>query len=565
METTQKFTQDSNDLPDPVSFIDYFYKWERQKPDQVYLRQPVGNQYIDYTWAEVGRQARAMATYLHTLGLPPKSHIGLLSKNCAHWIIADIAILISGYISVPFYPTLTSEQIRTNLEHSGCRVLFAGKLDHWEAIRAGIPSDVHLIGFPESQPDTNLQSWKEILAAYPPMTESPPTKLDDLFTIIYTSGTTGTPKGVMVNYWAAVRVAETMREQTFQTLPDARFFSYLPLCHVAERCLVEAIGMITGGTVYFAESLATFAQNLAFARPTHFMGVPRIWAKFQEGILAKLPESRLTTLLRIPLVSRLVKRRIRQQLGLNDAVLILTGAAPTPLALIAWFRRLGICLQENYGMTENLGVVSMMPMDRIKDGTVGKVNAGMDVRIDPKTGEILTRADWNMRGYYRNPELTAQTLTADNWLRTGDMGELDADGYLRVIGRIDDRYKSVKGEFILPARLEFGFSNHPYVDQVCVAGVQLPQPVALLVLSEMGQKVLPSVIEQSLFETLTEVNKDLLPYECIRKVILVKEAWTVANGLLTPTLKIRRKAIEALYNPFLADWYVQTEVVIWEG
>ncbi|GAB3953490.1 AMP-binding protein [Spirosoma harenae] len=549
---------------DIVPFIDYFYKWEREKANQIYLRQPVGDTYIDYTWAEVGQQARRMATYLQSLGLPSGSHIGLISKNCPQWIIADIAILMSGYISVPFYPTLTADQLEELLDHSQCTVLFIGKVDNWNTMKTGVPDSIVSIAFPDYQTDPALRSWDEIMANFSPMAESPKADLDELFTIIYTSGTTGTPKGVMIDYRSAARLAINVRPMTFQELPNARFFSYLPLCHVAERTIVEAMGMITGGTVYFAESLETFAKNLAAARPTHFLAVPRIWTKFQQGVLAKLPEQRLNLLLRIPLVSNLIKRRIRQSLGLNDAVLILTGAAPTPTSLIRWFRRLGIRIQENYGMTENLASVCMMPADQIKDGTVGRINPGMSVRIDPITGEILTKSDWIMRGYYRNPELTAETLIADGWLRTGDVGELDSEGYLRITGRLKDVYKSSKGEFIAPAMLEAGFSDNPFIEQICITGHELPQPIALIVLSETGQKAAQKDVEKSLIDTINTVNDRVHPYERIRKIIIVREAWTVENNLITPTLKIKRNEIEARFKPLMTSWYELAKIIVWE-
>ena len=546
-----------------VPFIDYFYKWEREKADQVYLRQPVGDTYVDYTWAEVGQQARRMATYLHSLGLPPRSHIGLISRNCPHWLIADIAILISGHVSVPFYPTLTPDQLHTVLYHSQCAVLFVGKVDNWNRLKATVPATVVSIAFPEYQSDVTLLPWHAITAAHSPMVESPQACLDDVFTIVYTSGTTGTPKGVMVDYRAATKLARAARPITFLELANARFFSYLPLCHVAERSFVEAIGLITGGTIYFAESLATFTKNLAAARPTHFLAVPRIWTKFQEGVLASISERRLTLLLRIPVISGILKRRIRQKLGLNDAVLILTGAAPTPVSLIRWFRRLDIRIRESYGMTENLAYVSMMPVDQIKDGTVGRVNPGMSVRIDPATGEVLTKSGWLMRGYYRNPALTTETLMSDNWLRTGDMGELDSDGFLRITGRINEVYKSLKGEFIAPVRLELGFCDNLFIDQICVTGRQLSQPIALIVLSEVARETKQAEVIKSLSATLNAVNDQLHPYERIKKIIILVEPWTVENNLMTSTLKIKRNEIESRFNPFMASWYERTEPVVW--
>lgn len=551
---------------------DLFLKWEETKPQATYLRQPVGDTFIDYTWGEVGQQARRMATYLQSLGLPPGSNIGLVSKNCAHWIIADLAILFSGHVSVPFYPTLTADQLRQVMVHSECPVLFAGKLDDWANMKAGVPDGVTLIGFPaygaagpaaESSDRPDLVAWETIMADYEPIQDVFHPKPDDLFTIIYTSGTTGNPKGVMIDYKAVAQAVADTREQMLHDTPNARFFSYLPLCHIAERNIVEAVSLATGGTVYFAESLDTFAKNLAAAKPTHFLAVPRIWTKFQLGILAKMPQKKLNSLLRIPVLSGIVKRKIRQGLGLNEAKLILTGAAPMPQSLIHWFRVLGIHIQEAYGMTENLGAVSLMPRHAMRDGTVGQLYPGMEVRVDDQTGEILTRSGWLMRGYFKEPALTASVLR-DGWLATGDVGTLDADGYLSVTGRVKEMYKTSKGEYIAPSQIEFGFADNAYIEQICVAGQQLPQPLALIVLSEMGRHADRIVVERSLEDTLTALNPKLHSYERVRKLVIVRDAWTVDNNLMTPTMKIKRNVIEARYDASLQPWYENDEVIIWE-
>ncbi|RAK03120.1 long-chain acyl-CoA synthetase [Larkinella arboricola] len=442
------------------TLLDYFYYWERQQPRKVYLRQPEGDRYRDYTWHEVGKQARVLATYLNSLGLPPKSNIGLLSKNCAHWIIADLAILLSGHVSVPFYPTLTAGQLRQVLDHSDCSVLFVGKLDNWPDMKAGVPPTVHCIAFPpqtgEATPP-DAAPWNDILEHYEPMTDNPEPHSEDLFTIIYTSGTTGNPKGVKMPYKAMISAIDATLPQMRIDVPNPRFFSYLPLCHVAERNLVEALSLITGGTVYFVESTTTFARNLAAARPTHFLGVPRIWIKFQQHILRIVPQKTLDWLLAIPLVSNLIKRSLRMTLGLNNARLILTSAAPTPVPLIEWFRRLGISIQEAYGLTENLGVVSVMPANAIKDGTVGLPYPGIQMRFDPVTGELLTRSDWTMRGYFREPDMTTTTLDIDGWLHTGDVGSLDKDGYLTITGRLKKSYQTTQADYAGPTEIETGF------------------------------------------------------------------------------------------------------------
>ncbi len=546
-----------------------FLKWEASQPQKIYLRQPQGDTLLDYTWHEVGQQARRLATYLTTLGLPPQSPVGLVSKNCAHWIIADLAILFAGHVSVPFYPTLTASQLRQVLEHSGCPVLLVGKLDpgQWLQMKPGIPTGTTLVGFPPYDPaqptDPDLVAWETIMASHEPLANVFLPTHADLFTIVYTSGTTGNPKGVMIDYKAVAEAVQQTSDLMKHNTPDARFFSYLPLCHIAERNIVEAVSLATGGTVYFAESLETFAMNLAQARPTHFLAVPRIWTKFQLGILAKMPQKKLDTLLRLPIIAGIVKKKIRQGLGLNDAVLIMTGAAPMPQSLIKWFRTLGIHIQEAYGMTENLGAVSVMPRHDIRDGSVGQLYPGMDVKIDPQTGEISTRSAWLMRGYFREQTLTDSVLQND-WLATGDVGTLTADGYLTITGRVKEIYKTTKGEYISPSQIEFGFADNAYIEQVCVAGQQLPQPLALLVLSEAGRRADRQAVERSLEDTLSALNPTLHAYERVRKLVVVGEAWTVENNLMTPTMKMKRNVIEARYEARLQPWYEHPQLIIWE-
>ncbi len=551
------------DLRADKVLLAYFYEWENSTPDKVYLKQPFGDIYEDTTWHEAGQQIRKMATFLKKLPLEKGSNIGLFSKNCAEWILADLAINMAGHVSVPFYPTLTAEQLNQVLVHSECKYLFVGKLDGWQDTKVGVPEEVQCISFPKYNPDPNHWQWNIILEQNEPFLENYLPGLEDLHTIIYTSGTTGNPKGVMMKNRATAEVLYHTKHISGAFLNETRFLSYLPLCHIAERNIVEALSIVTGGTIYFTESLETFTHNLQTAQPSHFLAVPRIWTKFQLGILEKLPEKKLNLLLKIPIVNKVIKQKIKQNLGLSKAKIILTGAAPMPASLIRWFMKLGIKIQDVYGMTENLGAVCMMPPDEFKENFVGKIHPGIEVKIDPETGEILTKSDWTMSGYYREPDMTAQTIDADGWLHTGDVGEVSHDGFLKITGRVKEMYKTSKGEYVAPAQIEFCFAENEMIDQVCVVGQNLPQPIALMVLSEIGLKKSKEELNALFEETLKTINPKLKSYERVKKIVIMSEPWSVVNNLLTPTLKIKRNLIEKKFGEQFEFWYSTPENILW--
>lgn len=545
------------------TILDYFYEQEVHNPDQVFLKQPFGDVYKDYTWAEVGKACRSIVTYFKSEKLPPKSNIGIVSKNCAEWIIADLAIMMAGHISVPFYPTLTGEQLKPVLEHSECKYLFVGKLDQWEQMKPSIDPSIICISFPVYNPDPSHVQWHQLLSMEPQSGEFRP-NLDDLFSIIYTSGTTGNPKGVMCNYRAMTEVIYKAGDRVFLDVPNARFFSYLPLSHIAERNIVEAACVANGGTIFFADSLETFAENLKSASPTHFLAVPRIWTKFQLGILSKIPQKKLNFFLVIPLIGPLLKKKIRAGLGLENAKVLLTGAAPMPISLLNWYKKMGLVIQEVYGMTENLGAVSLMPHDDVRDGTVGRLHPGVEVKIDPQTGEILTRSVWNMKGYFKEAAMTADTIDLEGWLHTGDVGVLDKDNFLTITGRVKEMYKTTKGEYVAPSQIEFGFAENEYIEQICVVGQNLPQPIALINLSEIGLKQQRNEIEKSLLATLHSLNPTLKSYEKVKKIVVLKESWSIANNKLTPSLKIKRNVIEKEYATWFDNWFHEPAELIWE-
>lgn len=548
------------------SLIEFFYEWEKKQPNKVFLRQPEGDHWKTYTWKEVGEQARRMAGALKALQLPQKSHIGLISKNCAHWIMSDLAIMMSGHISVPLFPTLTASQLTQVLTHSQTKVLFVGKLDDWRSIRDGIPQDLPVISFPPyassaKVEEDHLLQWNDLVKKHEPLMENFIPKLSDLLTICYTSGTTGTPKGVMLSNYAFSTVYEATK-QAARYDKETTYFSYLPLNHMAERIVVEMSAIVSGGKISFAESLETFVKNLQDTQPTHFLAVPRIWSKFQQGVLEKIPQKKLDTLLKIPILSGMIKRKIKKGLGLGNVRFVLTGAAPMPPSLFAWYHKLGLKLKEGYGMSENTAACTIMPDDNMKLGTVGKAQPGCEIKIDPETGEILMKAEWLMEGYYREPELTAQVFE-NGWLKTGDKGEIDKEGFLKITGRVKEIFKTSKGEYVSPFTLESGFGLNTLIDQTCVVGSNLPQPIALITLSPEGKKLGRPEIEAALTANLEEVNEKVFPYERIQKLVILAENWTTENGILTPTLKIKRNKIEEKYGVQFEKWFDAREKIIW--
>ena len=547
-----------------------FYKWEKELANKPFLRQPFGDRWEEYTWAEVGQMARKLATGLKSLGLRDKAHIGLVSKNCREWIIADIAITMAGMVSVPFFPTLTGKQINEVLKLGDVDALFIGKLDVWEDMKSGVPEDMPTIAFPQYPGHSKVErgeQWDDFINRFEPMQENVKPAMDDIWTIVFTSGTTGTPKGVVLDYArmdSTKMVVETANPLNISMTGENRFFSFLPLNHIAERIVVESTCLRYGGTMSFAESLATFAKNLQDVQPTIFFAVPRIWTKFQQGILAKMPQSKLDLMLKIPIVSGMVKKKIRTGLGLNEARAVLSGAAQLSEGLKQWFKKLGINITNGYGMTENSAMAtSLYPQDN-RPGSVGKAQPGATIRIDPDTEEIQMKAPYVMKGYYKDPQKTAEVLQ-DGWLSTGDQGRIDEDGFLFITGRVKDTFKTAKGEFIVPTPIEMELEQNSDVDQICIVGLGCPQPLAMIVPSEIGIAKPKKELEESLNNTLNHVNKTLESYQRVSTLVVVKEPWSVENGCLTPTLKVKRNVVNRQYQDHLEKWHEAKEQVIWEA
>jgi len=540
--------------------LERFYHWEKNTPHLPFLRQPIAGQWKGYSYQQAGDEIRRIAQALRSLDLPPQSNIAILSKNCAHWIMADLAIWMAGHISVPIYPTLSATGIHYILEHSEAKVIFIGKLDAYDKQRDAIAPDIYRISFPFYGPQDG-DNWNDLLQREP-LTENIYPVAEQVASIMYSSGTTGTPKGVELTFGAFDFTGKSLKKNFKLDKPE-RFFSYLPMSHIAERAYIEIGVLYSASSISFTESLEKFPDNLREVQPTLFGGVPRIFAKFQEGILAKMPQKKLDRLLSIPIVSMIVKNVIRKKLGFSNAHLIVGGAAPIPVLLLKWFASLGIEIREIYGMTENCGYSHGDHGAIVHIGTVGRPWPGIEAKISSE-GEILVKHPGLMRGYYKDAETTRSTFTADGFLKTGDKGVADAEGFLTITGRVKDQFKTDKAKFIAPAPIEMKFSSNKNIDSICIVGMGIPQPIALVVLSTTAAEKSKSVVAEELNSTLQAVNPTLEHYERIEKIIIMRESWTIENGFMTPSLKIKRNEIEKVYVAQYPEWYKLPEKIVWE-
>jgi len=532
--------------------IERFYHWEETTPDNIFLRQPKGDNWKEMTYAQAGREIRCIVTSMKAIGLKKGDHIGIFSKNCYHWILADLACHMGGYVSVPFYASLPGEQLKEVIKLGDLKGLFIGKLDKWtDEHIAAIPKSLKCVKFPHYSGNAEVtvgEDWEELVVNHPPQTENFIPDLDGLWTIKFTSGTTGTPKGVMhLHRTPAAIMVDELKENWMGlgTLSAMRTFSFLPLNHVGERVGIALPTIWQGGTMSFAESLETFVKNIQQTQPTIIFAVPRIWTNFYLGVLKTMPEKRLNFLMSIPGISSIIKKKIKTTLGLGSIEIAATGAAITPAFIKKFYKKLGIHLIEAYGMTEVCGSMTNSPMLDAPLDSVGKAIPGGSVRIDPDTKEVLMSSPYMMTGYYKAPEKTAEVLN-DGWLQSGDRGTLDEQGYLRIIGRVKDAFKTAKGSYVTPNPLEEVLAKNDFVEQVCVVGLGIPAEV-----------------EQSIVASIAALNETRAKFEHISTAVVQSDTWTMDNEFLTPTLKVKRFNLDKAFGEQYLDWHEQPQKVIW--
>ena len=558
-------------MAEPKLMLDFIYEHAATNPQRVFLTQPVGDgKVVDYTWGEVLDQASRMAAYLQSQGLGAGSHIAILSKNCAHFFITELAIWMAGGTTVAIFPTESADTVRYVLEHSDSKLLFVGKLDTWEEQKPGVPEGMPCIALPLAPP-TDLPKWDDLIAATEPLPENPSRGPDDLAILMYTSGSTGTPKGAMHSFGRISAAARGAAENIGHRMPAGvpwRILSYLPLAHVFERAVIECMSWARGDVhVYFAESLETFIADLQRAKPTFFVSVPRLWLKFQQGVFAKVPAKKLNLLLSIPILGGVIRKKVLSGLGLDEVVLAFSGSAPIPAELITWYRKLGLQLFEGYGMTEDFAYSHASTEEANAPGYVGVPFEGVEVRISDE-GEVLIKSLGQMMGYYKQPELDAEVFTSDGFFRTGDKGERLPNGLLKLTGRVKELFKTSKGKYVAPAPIENRLNEHPMVELSMVSGSGQTAPYAIVIPAEdlrgkLNDNAIKASIESEMEQLRKKVNADSASYEQLHMIVISREAWSIENGFLTPTMKIKRSNIEEAVSDKVDGWYHSGKTVIW--
>lgn len=547
-------------LPTPSDMI---LKWAKERPHEVYLKQIINRQFVEFTYSEVADKALRLVTALKELGAEPGDRIALISKNCAEWFICDLAMMLGDYVSVPIFPTAGADTIEYCITHSESKILIAGKLDDAAATQKVIDDlvDVKSIALPyDSAPHCQYQFTTLILQSEP-SSDRPQHDDDKLMSLVYTSGTSGLPKGAMLTYGAfSWSVQQLINHIGIQ--PNDRLFSYLPLAHITERVYIFGSSIMGGVPTAFPESLDTFIEDVKMQRPTLFISVPRLWTLFQQRIQDKLPQKRLNFLLKIPFVSGLIKKKLANGLGLDQARVLGCGSAPVSPALLAWYHSVGLNITEAWGMTESFAYSTLnYPFRADKIGSVGNAGPGIELKI-AADDEIMVRGKGLFSGYYKNDIATQEAFDKEGWLHTGDIGRLDAEGYLTIQGRKKDTFKTAKGKFVSPVPIENKLFEYSRVEMMCLIGLGLPAPI-LLVVPHNFPNFDRDRYERTTKRVIAKMNAELESHEQIKGVLMIKDPWSIDNGILTPTLKIKRHALEQKYHEVGQNW-PKDKLVVWE-
>ncbi len=515
--------------------------WAQERPDRIWLRDLHEGGQTNYTWQQAKDQVDAVAVALEKR-FGSGVNMALLSKNRAHWVLADLAIISSGNVSVPLFTTHTATTAEYILDFTDAQVLFLGETSNWDAVKPVLPPGLTVVTLPGIDCEEPHVTWDALLqegAGAKPAHQAQPS---DLCSLVFTSGTTGMPKGVIQTHESNM-IPVGRGSEAFALRDDPRFFSYLPLSHIAERQIVEYASLFGGGDIWFNESLETLTRDLPACKPNVFFGPPRVWEQLQQAVLGKIGgQEALDGLLEQDAAG--IGALILDGLGLTEVDYCLTAAAPTPPALIHWWDKLGLTLCEGFGQTEAMSLIVTRPEDR-RIGSIGKPISGVEVKISD-VGELLIRAEGCTPGYYQQPEKTAE-LWQDGWLHTGDKAYIDDDGFIFITGRVKDYFKTIQGKFVAPPPIEGLFAKNEHAEQQCLLGRGFSKTVMVTVLSEAAGALQPEAVEASVRDTIALVNAEVERHARVGAVIISKQLWTIENEILTPTLKIRRERVEAVF------------------
>ena len=584
--------------PTVPTLVQHFWHHVDVRPDRAAMHAYHDGVWSTITWAEFGDAVRQVAAYLVFEGLAPGSHAAIWSENRPEWHIADMATLSAGLCPAPVYHSLSEAEGAYVLRHSESAVVFADSMrivDRILGVRAELPDLRRIVVFDAAtdvSDDGLVISWDEALArGVRAQSDGAAAEVerriaavapDDLATLVYTSGTTGPPKAVMITH-RNVDAAMHLLTSVIPVSVDDRVISYLPLAHVAERLSSEFRQYIFGNAVHFAASIGMLPAHLRDVRPTVFVGVPRVWEKMQARVRETvdsqpLPRRALVhwaiaegrralarresggepgalSRWRLRVADGVVLRRIREEMGLDQATVMITAAAPISPDVLRFLHAIGLDVSELYGMSEDCGVTSVNPMGRARIGTVGPPLPGVDVSI-ATDGEILVRCGAVFIGYYKDDAATREVLV-DGWLHTGDVGEFDAAGYLRITDRKKDLIITAGGKNISPTNIEVALKASPLISNAVAIGDQRPYVTALLTLDAeqasafahqheldgtLAELAEHPLIRAAIQEHVDAVNANLAQVEQVKRWQLLADDFTVGEEL-TPTFKVRRKVV----------------------
>ncbi len=586
-------------------------------PDHPALSWEEGGRWRTLTWRQYRDQVAAAAMGLRSIGIARGDFVAIMTKNRPEHVITDLGAVHAGATPVSLYNTLAPEQIQYIADHCNAKVaVLEGRefMERWEKVKADLPAleRVILLSDAEELPGYDwVLSWADLLARGTAALDAPgggesfealrrDVKPEDLATLVYTSGTTGPPKGVMITQRNVVWTVNSL-DRTIQYPAGLKGISYLPLAHIAERAATHYVGMAKVGHIHFCPDVLRVFEVVPQVRPHAFVGVPRVWEKVQAGVMAKLAAEEdarkrkialaaieagrlgakleaegspvpLGLKLKRALFDKLVYSKIRHAIGLDRSMVRVTAAAPISTDTLQFFAGIGLPLAEVYGMTEDTGPATANPPDRIRLGTVGLALPGVEVKLGDE-GEILVRGGNVCPGYYKDPEKSAETFDTDGWLHTGDIGTIDADGYVRIIDRKKELIITAGGKNISPANLERLFKQHPLIGQACVVGDRRPYVSALVVLdaevapgwassngltfSTIAEFSREPRVHAEIQKAVDDANQHVSQVEKIKRFTILPTEWTVDSEELTPTLKLKRRVIHEKYAEEIEALYAQ--------